>query len=174
MLILIRIHIFLPFYYTAINMTRIGILKNFSKKKIYKHMFLFLLTTTRLYDIMQKYRGNVACTLLSCRRSGMTASPCNKELCGRYLFPRVRSKFSAMFRRTMCRTRAVWKDVRWQAFLVVRFFRKCAVVIASFRTRRDGLFKCTLFFGKHGPERRKHDYNLTEWLTTIERKDTAK
>lgn len=60
-------------------------------------MFLFLLTTTRRYDIMQKYRGNVACTLLSCRRSGMTASPCNKELCGRYLFPRVRSKFSAMF-----------------------------------------------------------------------------
>ena len=110
----------------------------------------------------------------SCRRSGMKASPCNKELCGRYLFPRVRSKFSAMFRRTMRRTRAVWKDVRWQAFLVVRIFRKYAVVIASFRTRRGGAFISVRFFGKCGPERQKRPYNLTEWLTTIERREPAK
>ena len=52
MLILIRIHIFLPFYYTATNMTSIGMLIKFLGK-IYKQMFLFLLTTWRLYDIMQ-------------------------------------------------------------------------------------------------------------------------
>ena len=64
--------------------------------------------------------------------------------------PHVRSKFSAMFRRIMRRTRAVWKDARWQSFLVVRFFRKIR------------------------PSQRKHPYNLTEWLTTIERRGTAK
>ena len=52
MLILIRIHIFLPFYYTATNMTSIGMLIKFLGE-IYKHMFSFLLTTPRLYDIMQ-------------------------------------------------------------------------------------------------------------------------
>lgn len=44
-------------------------------EKIYKHMFLFLLTMTQRYDIMQKYRENVACAFLSCRRVGMKASP---------------------------------------------------------------------------------------------------
>ena len=73
MLILIRIHIFLPFYYTATNMTSIGMLIKFLGE-IYKQMFLFLLTTTRQYDIMQKYRENVACAFLSCRRSGMKVS----------------------------------------------------------------------------------------------------
>lgn len=30
---------------------------------------------------MRKYRGNTACILLSCRRSGMKMSPCNEESC---------------------------------------------------------------------------------------------
>ena len=32
-------------------------------------------------------------------------------------------------------------------FSLYAFLRKYAAVIASFRTRRDGLFKCTLFSG---------------------------
>ena len=42
MLMLIRIHIFLPFYYTATNMTSIGMLIKFLGE-IYKQMFLFSL-----------------------------------------------------------------------------------------------------------------------------------
>lgn len=80
MLILIRIHIFLPFYYTETNMTSIGMLIKFLGE-IYKHMFSFLLTTLRLYVIMQEYRWNAACILLSCRRSGMKVSPSNRECC---------------------------------------------------------------------------------------------
>lgn len=30
---------------------------------------------------MRKYRGNTACILLSCRRSGMKMPPCNEESC---------------------------------------------------------------------------------------------
>ena len=44
-------------------------------------MFSFLLTTPRLYDIMQKYRGNAACILLLCLKVGMKMSPCNEESC---------------------------------------------------------------------------------------------
>ena len=61
-------------------MTSIGILIKFLGE-IYKHMFSFLLTTPRLYDIMQKYRGNAACILLLCLKVGMKMSPCNEESC---------------------------------------------------------------------------------------------
>ena len=40
-----------------------------------------LLTTPRLYDIMQEYRRKAACILLSYRRSGMKMPPCNEESC---------------------------------------------------------------------------------------------
>ena len=44
-------------------------------------MFVFLLTYGDRYVIMQEYRWNAACILLSCRRSGMKVSPSNRECC---------------------------------------------------------------------------------------------
>lgn len=111
MLILIRIHIFLPFYYTATNMTGIGILIKFLGE-IYKHMFLFLLTTLRLYDIMQEYRYKSRLYSFSCRRSGMKMSSCNEESCAEGMRSVCGASSPRCFRRTKRRTRAVWKDAR--------------------------------------------------------------
>ena len=97
------------------------------------------------------------------------------ELRGKDTFRVCGASSPRCFRRTMCRTRAVWKDVRWQAFLVIHFFKKVHRCHCQFKNAPWWAFiSVRFFFGKHGPQRRKHPYNLTEWLTTIERRKTAK
>lgn len=139
MLILIRIHIFLPFYYTATNMTSIGILIKFLGE-IYKHMFSFLLTTTRPYDIIREYRDNVACILLLCLKVGMKVSPCNEESCAEG----IRSACAEQVLRDVSAHQAPHPSRlerrAMTVFLVVRIFRKSTNVIVSLRTCRDGLF----------------------------------
>ena len=97
------------------------------------------LTEREKYDIMQKYGENVACAFLSCRGSGMKVSPCNRESCAEDM----RSACAEQVLRDVSAHHAPHpsrlKRRAMTGFLVVRNFRKYAVVIVSLRARRDGL-----------------------------------
>ena len=71
---------------------------------------------------MQKYRDNVACILLWCRRSGMKESPCNEESCAEDM----RSAFA----------KQVLRDV---------FGASCAAPEPFEKTRDDRLFSLYAF-----------------------------